>query len=38
MGNNGMAAASGVVGVVGAELCPNDEEVQEAEDVLAPIL
>jgi hypothetical protein len=24
--------------VVGAELWPNDDEVQEAEDVLAPIL
>jgi hypothetical protein len=33
-----MAAASGVVGVVGAELCPSDDDVQEAEDVLAPIL
>jgi hypothetical protein len=33
-----MAAGSVVVGVVGAELCPSDEDVQEAEDVLAPIL
>lgn len=27
-----------MVGVVGAELWPNDEDVQEADDVLAPIL
>jgi hypothetical protein len=38
VGNNGIAAASGVVGVVGAELCPKDDDVQEAEDVLAPML
>jgi hypothetical protein len=38
VGSKGIAAASGVVGVVGAELWPNDDDVQEAEDVLAPIL
>jgi hypothetical protein len=38
VGNNGIAAASGVVGVVGAELWPNEDDVQEAEEVLAPML
>lgn len=38
LGSKGVAATSGAVGVVGAELWPKDEDVQEAEEVLAPIL